>query len=103
MSESQDSPAPGAGGRKPRRSKPGRVVNPEARMPLIEHIRELRTRVIKAMLAMLAGSIGGWVIFTPVWGVLVQAVFRLAPRSPDARGGAPRAGPPFGQRPVGPA
>src|SRR5258708_520514 len=77
MSESQDSPAPGAGGRKPRRSKPGRVVNPEARMPLIEHIRELRTRVIKAMLAMLAGSIGGWFIFTPVWAFIVKPFCRL--------------------------
>jgi sec-independent protein translocase protein TatC len=76
MSASQDSPVPqGPGPQNPvpqdaRRPKPRKVPNPEARMPLIEHIRELRSRVIKAMLAALVGVIAGWFIEPPVWKVL---------------------------------
>ncbi len=86
MSESQDSPAPGAGraggtgGKPPRPPKSRRVANPEARMPLIEHIRELRRRVVRSMLAMLAGTIGGWFIFSPIWTFIVRPYCRLPAR-----------------------
>lgn len=46
-------------------------------MPLIEHIRELRTRVIRSMIAMTVGVIGGWFLFTPVWNFLVHPYCRL--------------------------
>ncbi len=46
-------------------------------MPLIEHIRELRSRVIKAMLAVAAGSIGGWFIFPPTWKIIIEPYCRL--------------------------
>jgi len=78
MSVSQDSPAPSAGGRKLRRQKPARrEPNPEARMPLIEHIRELRNRVVKALVAMLAGAIAGWFIEPPVWKFILGPYCRL--------------------------
>jgi sec-independent protein translocase protein TatC len=51
--------------------------NPDGRMPLIEHIRELRSRVIKAALGLVAGGIFGWVFFTPVWNVLKRPYERL--------------------------
>lgn len=76
MSQAQDSPAPSAGngaggaGRNPLRPRTRRAANPEARMPLIEHIRELRSRVIKAMLGALAGAIAGWFIEPPVWNLI---------------------------------
>ena len=45
----------------------GRPPNPDGRMPLIEHIRELRSRVLKILLALTVGSIIGWIFFGPVW------------------------------------
>ena len=44
--------------------------NPDARMPLIEHLRELRSRVIKAALALTAGSIVGWFVYPRVWNFI---------------------------------
>src|SRR5215471_20958690 len=41
--------------------------NPEARMSLIEHIRELRNRLLKALLGLGLGMVVGWFFFTPVW------------------------------------
>jgi sec-independent protein translocase protein TatC len=48
----------------------GATANPDGRMPLIEHIRELRGRVIKSAIGLVAGAILGWVFFNPVWDVL---------------------------------
>ncbi len=45
----------------------GRPPNPDGRMSLIEHIRELRSRVLKILLALTVGSIIGWIFFGPVW------------------------------------
>jgi sec-independent protein translocase protein TatC len=47
-----------------------RSSNPDGRMPLIEHIRELRNRILKAMLGILAGSVVGWIFYNPIWRVL---------------------------------
>jgi len=47
-----------------------RQQNPEGRMPLMDHIRELRNRVVKMALALGAGMIVGFVFFLPVWHVI---------------------------------
>jgi sec-independent protein translocase protein TatC len=47
-----------------------RQENPEGRMPLMDHIRELRNRVVKMALALGAGMIVGFVFFNPVWHVI---------------------------------
>jgi sec-independent protein translocase protein TatC len=47
-----------------------RRANPEGRMPVMDHIRELRNRVVKILLAVGAGMIAGFVFFTPVWDVI---------------------------------
>jgi sec-independent protein translocase protein TatC len=47
-----------------------REQNPEGRMPLMDHIRELRNRVVKMALALGAGMIVGFVFFNPVWHVI---------------------------------
>jgi sec-independent protein translocase protein TatC len=47
-----------------------RQQNPEGRMPLMDHIRELRNRVVKMALALGAGMILGFVFFNPVWHVI---------------------------------
>src|ERR1700739_4894085 len=57
-----------------------RQQNPEGRMPLFDHLRELRNRVVKAALALIAGMVVGFVFFAPVWRFierpLCQAVIR---------------------------
>jgi sec-independent protein translocase protein TatC len=47
-------------------------VDDEGRMPLMDHLRELRNRLIKAMLGLLVGTIIGWIFFTPVWEFLKE-------------------------------
>jgi len=39
-------------------------------MPLMDHIRELRGRLIKALLGLGAGMAVGWVFFLPIWHFL---------------------------------
>src|ERR1700736_3090295 len=47
-----------------------RQQNPEGRMPLMDHLRELRNRVVKIALALIAGMIVGFIFFNPVWHVI---------------------------------
>ena len=47
-----------------------RQQNPEGRIPLMDHIRELRNRIVKILLALAAGMIAGFAFFTPVWQVI---------------------------------
>ena len=47
-----------------------RQANPEGRMPLMDHIRELRNRVVKMALALAAGMVVGFIFFDPVWRVI---------------------------------
>ena len=44
-----------------------RQQNPEGRMPLMDHLRELRNRVLKIALGLVAGMTVGFIFFTPVW------------------------------------
>jgi len=59
----------------------GHRSNPEARMPLMEHIRELRNRVIKIALAITVGSVIGWLAYRYVWNFIEQPFCRLPARS----------------------
>ena len=43
-----------------------REPNPEGRMSVIEHLRELRRRVIYALLIIAAGAILGWIFYDPI-------------------------------------
>ena len=65
-------PGPGApsGARGSRLPGQARRDNPEARMSLIEHIRELRSRLLKALLGLAVGMAIGWIFFNPVWKFL---------------------------------
>jgi sec-independent protein translocase protein TatC len=47
-----------------------RQQNPEGRMPLMDHIRELRNRVVKMALALIAGMIVGFIFFDQAWSVI---------------------------------
>ncbi|GAA4105371.1 twin-arginine translocase subunit TatC [Actinomadura miaoliensis] len=50
----------------------GKAVDPEGRMPLMDHLRELRNRLIKALLALVVGTIVGWIFFQPIWDFLKE-------------------------------
>ena len=57
-----------------------RQQNPEGRMPLMDHIRELRNRVVKMLLALGAGMIVGFIFFNPVWHVIERPLCRAVIR-----------------------
>ncbi|MFC4010463.1 twin-arginine translocase subunit TatC [Nonomuraea purpurea] len=59
--------------------------DPEGRMPLMEHLRELRNRLLIAMGAVLVGIIIGWFFFDPVWQVL-KAPYCETPQSTQLNG-----------------
>jgi sec-independent protein translocase protein TatC len=52
----------------------GRQSNPEGRMPLMEHIRELRNRLLKAIAVFLLGFVAGLIpqVHDPLWAVIVR-------------------------------
>ena len=47
-----------------------RQQNPEGRMPLFDHLRELRNRIVKMALALIAGMIVGFIFFDQAWRVI---------------------------------
>lgn len=64
----------------PRRS------NPDARMPLMEHIRELRNRIIKIAAVLVVASTVGWFIYPHVWH-FIEAPYCRIPQPADAFAG----------------
>jgi sec-independent protein translocase protein TatC len=65
---------------------PSQRANPEARMPLMEHIRELRNRVVKIIVALFIGSVAGWFLFGRVFQFIERPYCRL-PNPATAFGG----------------
>ena len=47
-----------------------RQQNPDGRMPLMDHIRELRNRVVKMALGLIAGMLVGFVFFNWAWHII---------------------------------
>jgi sec-independent protein translocase protein TatC len=45
-------------------------ANPDGRMPLFDHLRELRDRVVKAALAILAGATVSWVFYNRIYAFI---------------------------------
>jgi sec-independent protein translocase protein TatC len=43
-----------------------RSKDPEGRMPLREHLRELRSRFIKSAIAVMVGAVVGWFLYDPI-------------------------------------
>jgi sec-independent protein translocase protein TatC len=52
-------------------------ANPEGRMPLMEHIRELRNRVVKITAAILIGAIIGWFFYAHVFHFIEEPYCRI--------------------------
>jgi sec-independent protein translocase protein TatC len=55
-----------------------RRKNPEAQMSLGGHLKEFRNRFFWAALFIIAGSIGGWFLFDPVFNALQQPILSVA-------------------------
>ncbi|HEY8480864.1 MAG TPA: twin-arginine translocase subunit TatC [Spirillospora sp.] len=56
-----------------------RATPPDGRMPLKDHLRELRSRLIKAILGLVAGAVVGWLLFDPIWDFLKQPYTQIPP------------------------
>jgi len=53
-----------------KRSRPKAPRDPEGRMPLMDHLRELRNRLLIALAAVTVGVIIGWTVSSPIWELL---------------------------------
>jgi sec-independent protein translocase protein TatC len=51
--------------------------DPEGRMPLREHLRELRTRFVRSAVAILLGAVGGWFLYYQVLDRLMEPVLKV--------------------------
>jgi sec-independent protein translocase protein TatC len=51
-----------------------RKYNPSGSMSLPDHLRELRSRVLKSALAIVLGSIVGWVYYKPIFDLLADPI-----------------------------
>jgi sec-independent protein translocase protein TatC len=54
--------------------------NPEGRMPLTDHLRELRNRVVKMALALATGMTAGFIFFNQAWRVIERPLCSAAIR-----------------------
>ena len=52
-------------------------------MPLMEHLRELRTRLTRAVLAILLGTIAAWIAYEPILDFLTQPYNDIRPLLAD--------------------
>jgi sec-independent protein translocase protein TatC len=59
-------------------SRPGKTRDPEGRMPLMEHIRELRNRLIKGALGIIAGMVVGWFLYARAFTFITDPYCRIA-------------------------
>jgi sec-independent protein translocase protein TatC len=55
-----------------------RAKNPEGRMPLREHLAELRTRLLKSAAAVLVGAVAGWFLYDPIFQQLQKPLTEIA-------------------------
>lgn len=55
----------------------GRKANPEGRMALKEHLKELRNRLFKAALAIVLGAVGGFFLYQPFFKALIDPVLEV--------------------------
>jgi sec-independent protein translocase protein TatC len=60
--------------------------DPEGRMPLMDHLRELRNRVVKIALAVLAGAVVGWVFYVRIWNFMQEPFCNALPQHACVKG-----------------
>jgi sec-independent protein translocase protein TatC len=57
-----------------RRARP---ANPEGRMSVLDHLRELRRRLIIVMVIVAAGAVLGWILYNPLLSILKEPYCRV--------------------------
>ncbi len=57
-----------------------RQANPEARMSVLDHLRELRRRLIVVVLIVAAGAVAGWLLYEPVLHFLEHPYCSVSPK-----------------------
>src|SRR5699024_8054483 len=62
----------------PRRRRKKPKKSPEGKMSLREHLRELRNRFFKAGIAILLGTIVGFIVYQPAFTILTEPITRLS-------------------------
>ena len=62
-----------------------RARNPEGRMSLGDHLRELRRRVLVCAVALVLASVAGWFLFYTVYDHLTEPLLEIARERGDAR------------------
>ncbi|MGA8980149.1 MAG: twin-arginine translocase subunit TatC [Pedococcus sp.] len=60
-----------------------RARNPDGRMTLGDHLRELRRRLLTAAIALVVGAIGGWYLYDPVYEHLTRPLLDIAAERGD--------------------
>jgi sec-independent protein translocase protein TatC len=66
-----------------RRAKSPHLRTPDDRMTLTEHLAELRSRLIKSLLAVTVGALVLFVFYDPILKFLAQPYFDVCKRNPD--------------------
>ncbi|GAA3313879.1 twin-arginine translocase subunit TatC [Arthrobacter ramosus] len=59
-------------------TKTGRKANPEGRMALLDHLKELKNRLIKSAAGVLLGAVAGWFLYDPVVNSLSDPLVKIA-------------------------
>lgn len=70
--ESEEGPSGNGSGDFGARNVESEELDRDQRMPLTEHLKELRSRLMKALIAFVSMSIVGWVAFQPIMSVLLR-------------------------------
>ncbi|GIH29114.1 Sec-independent protein translocase protein TatC [Acrocarpospora phusangensis] len=60
-----------------KRSTPASPADDDGRMSLMDHIRELRNRLVKIILGIVVGTIVGFIFFDPIWDFMTGPFCRL--------------------------
>lgn len=51
-----------------------RKSNPEGRMALLDHLKELKNRLFKAAIAVVLGTVGGFLVYQPLLAALIKPI-----------------------------
>ena len=68
----------GVGGVGGARSRPNQQPQTAGAMPLMAHLRELRSRILKSLFAIVIGAVVGWIYYVPIFDFIVAPLKDVA-------------------------
>ena len=66
-----------------RKNRP-RPKDPEGRMSLVDHLRELRNRLVISMAAVALGAVLAWIFYNSIFDILIQPYEKLCEEGQDS-------------------